>query len=174
MAKSKKKQASAKKQAAKKKTAKKKSAPQRKVARKPEKARLTADQKLRMHKPGPDLDEIGGAAADGLEATKAKVKVPGVSVAKLRGKLARAEKARARLAKEEAKAEAKLAPLRDAATLEAHEAWDLILGINKVKEAIAERHQDVRDAFASFDTLFANRYAGGGGTRVVEDGGGES
>lgn len=153
--------AKAKKKSAKKATKKaaKKSQASKRPAKRKAIVRLSAEERQRLTKPGADLDELVIAFARALRAVARKVKIPGVTASRLESAMRRASKVRARLTVAEEKAEAKLAPLRDA-TLQAEDAaYRMLLRAKKIADAVGEGEPEVAEAFGTFTKTFSERFA---------------
>lgn len=133
-----------------KKAAKRKSA----RAKKPAAARLSAAEKAQLLKPGEDLDEIIAETLQAWELVAKKVRVPGLSPAKLRSLLKKALRDVERENALYAKQAAKLAPLTDARMKSSDAAYRAGLKVKRIADAIGDTDPAVAEAFASVGERF--------------------
>jgi len=123
-------------------------------AKKPAAARLSAAEKAQLLKPGEDLDEIIAETLHAWELVARKVRVPGLSPAKLRSLLKKALRDVERENALYAKQAAKLAPLTDARMKSSDAAYRAGLKVKRIADAIGDTDPAVADAFASVGERF--------------------
>jgi hypothetical protein len=138
----------AKSKKSKKKTAKKaatKAPARKKTAAKP---RLSVAERQAALKPGDDLNELLEEIATAWRSVARKVRVDGLSVAKLASLAKKADAAAKKEADLAAKQQAKLAPLTDARILARDAAYRAGLKVKRIADALATDDTEVADAFA--------------------------
>ena len=146
MAKAKKKASKATKKAAKK-TAKKAEAPARRAASRRAPVRLSPSERASLLKPGEELDELLTDVADAWRAVASKVKVAGLTPAKLDALSRAATKAAKKESDLAAKQAAKLAPLTDARMRAGDAAYREALKVKRIADAISATDPEVAEAF---------------------------
>ena len=120
-------------------------------------AGLTDEQRQELLKPPAAFDDAITSLVDAWSANKS-VRLDGLTPAKLRSMLARAQRAWQREDELRRKTEAKLRELQDARMLAEDAAWRGALDAWDMAKSVGRRRPEVRKAFD-----FMSKYVGGGG-----------
>ena len=117
-------------------------------------ARLTSDDRARKLYRGDDQNELVGEVLTAWELVATKVRVPGVTGARLRSLMKKANKATDKEAAIAAKQASKLAPLADARIVANDEVYRAALAVKRVADAIAATDPSVAEAFEKVTARF--------------------
>jgi hypothetical protein len=131
----------------------------KKTARRPTAARLSAEDKLRKVRPGDDLNEFVSDVMNAWGLVTRTVRVPEVSLPKLRSMLNKSTAARTKESAFEAKMAAKLAPLSDARLIADDAVYRAALTVKRVADALSETDTAVAEAFSKVTERFRQRAA---------------
>ena len=125
--------------------------------------KLSRRDRSSLARPPDNFEELSRKVADRLSEQKRVARAAGVTPAKLRALVARAERAQAREDKVALALEKRLRPLRDARLVAASQAWRTALRAYNVAAAIGKSDEGIARAFAFFGNAFkhaAKRAAG--------------
>jgi hypothetical protein len=117
-------------------------------------ARLTSDDRARKLYRGDDQNELVGDLLTAWELVQSKVRVPGLTRARVRSLMKKANKATDKEAALAAKQAAKLAPLTDARIVANDEVYRAALAVKRVADAIAATDPSVGEAFEKVTARF--------------------
>ena len=114
---------------------------------------LTNEQRAGLVRPPADYDDAIDTMVGAWDAHRADVRVPGLSVAKLRSLGRAAQRAWTRENELRQKLEARLARLTDARMIAEDEAWRAALDVYDLAKSVGRRRPEIAEAFE-----FMSRY----------------
>jgi len=133
---------------------------------------LSVEEKRRFLKPLTGFGELIARLVDTWKAHGSKVKVPGLSPARLGSLLRKAERASQREEATRTALEAKLSPLADARLRAEHEAWKSALNLHAMVKSAARTDPGIALPFAFFADALVRKRAGGAQAEPKEEGAG--